>query len=90
MVVEWIGEVSDPERQIAVRHHIAEIGTVQYHRLREFEQHIVKLPNVVNGVLENLFVPGLDPGNYRLRLAIVDNTGGFLQTPFEVPFAVVR
>ncbi|MEZ4667114.1 MAG: transglycosylase domain-containing protein [Anaerolineae bacterium] len=46
--------------------------------------------NVVNGVLENLYVPGLDAGSYTMRLVIVDNTGGFLQTPFEVPFTVVH
>jgi penicillin-binding protein 1C len=43
---------------------------------------------VLNGVLENLYVPGLAPGNYRIRLVIVDNTGGFLQAPYEVPFTV--
>lgn len=46
--------------------------------------------NVVNGQLENLYIPGLAPGDYRLRLVIVDNTGGFLQAPYEVPFTVVR
>jgi hypothetical protein len=46
--------------------------------------------NVVNGQLENLYVPGLAPGDYRLRLVIVDNNGGFLQAPYEVPFTVVR
>ncbi len=44
--------------------------------------------NVVNGQLENLYVPGLVNGNYVLRLVIVDNGGGFLQAPYEVPFAV--
>ncbi|MBL8117260.1 MAG: transglycosylase domain-containing protein [Anaerolineae bacterium] len=44
--------------------------------------------NVVNGQLENLYVPGLVPGSYRMRLVIVDNGGGFLQTPYEVPFTV--
>lgn len=44
--------------------------------------------NVVNGQLENLYVPGLAPGNYVLRLVIVDSGGGFLQTPYEVPFSV--
>jgi hypothetical protein len=44
--------------------------------------------DVVNGQLENLFVPGLAPGNYVLRLVIVDNGGGFLQAPYEVPFVV--
>jgi penicillin-binding protein 1C len=44
--------------------------------------------NVVNGQLENLYVPGLTSGNYRLRLVLVDNTGGFLQAPYEVPFSV--
>ncbi len=46
--------------------------------------------NVVNGQLENLYVPGLAPGNYVLRLVIVDNGGGFLQAPYEVPFIVAR
>jgi hypothetical protein len=46
--------------------------------------------NVVNGQLENLYVPGLAPGDYRLRLVIVDNSGGFLQAPYEVPFTVAR
>lgn len=46
--------------------------------------------NVVNGQLENLYVPGLAPGNYVLRLVIVDNSGGFLQAPYEVPFIVAR
>jgi penicillin-binding protein 1C len=44
--------------------------------------------NVTNGYLENLFVPGLAPGDYRLRLVIVDAGGGFLQSPYEVPFTV--
>ena len=44
--------------------------------------------SVVNGQLENLYVPGLIPGNYRMRLVIVDHGGGFLQAPFEVPFSV--
>ncbi|MCB9453804.1 MAG: transglycosylase domain-containing protein [Anaerolineaceae bacterium] len=44
--------------------------------------------NVVNGQLENLYVPGLAPGSYRMRLVIVDQGGGFLQTPYEVPFMV--
>lgn len=44
--------------------------------------------SVVNGQLENLYVPGLAPGSYRMRLVIVDNSGGFLQTPYEVPFSV--
>jgi len=46
--------------------------------------------NVTNGELENLYVPGLAPGDYRLRLVIVDAGGGFLQQPYEVPFSVVR
>lgn len=44
--------------------------------------------SVVNGQLENLYVPGLSSGNYRMRLVLVDHGGGFLQTPFEVPFSV--
>ncbi len=44
--------------------------------------------NVVNGQLERLYVPGLEPGSYRIRLALVDWTGGFLQAPYEVPFSV--
>lgn len=44
--------------------------------------------SVVNGQLENLYVPGLTPGNYRMRLVLVDHTGGFLQAPYEVPFSV--
>jgi membrane peptidoglycan carboxypeptidase len=46
--------------------------------------------NVVNGQLENLYVPGLANGSYKLRLVIVDNGGGFLQPPYEVPFSVQR
>jgi penicillin-binding protein 1C len=46
--------------------------------------------NVTNGELENLYVPGLAPGDYRLRLVIVDAGGGFLQQPYEVTFSVVR
>ncbi len=44
--------------------------------------------NVVNGQLENLYVPGLAPGSYRMRLVIVDHGGGFLQAPYEVQFNV--
>jgi hypothetical protein len=44
--------------------------------------------SVINGQLENLYVPGLAPGNYRMRLVLVDHGGGFLQTPYEVPFSV--
>ena len=44
--------------------------------------------NVINGQLESLYVPALSPGSYRVRLAIVDWTGGFLQAPYEVPFTV--
>ena len=44
--------------------------------------------SVVNGQLENLYVPGLVAGSYRMRLVIVDNGGGFLQAPYEVPFTV--
>ncbi len=46
--------------------------------------------NIVNGQLENLYVPGLIAGSYRMRLVIVDNGGGFLQAPYEVPFTVVH
>jgi penicillin-binding protein 1C len=46
--------------------------------------------NVTNGELENLYVPGLSPGDYRLRLVIVDAGGGFLQQPYEITFSVVR
>ncbi|MEO8611987.1 MAG: transglycosylase domain-containing protein [Chloroflexota bacterium] len=46
--------------------------------------------NVTNGELENLYVPGLANGDYRLRLVIVDAGGGFLQQPYEVPFSVSR
>lgn len=44
--------------------------------------------SVVNGQLENLFVPGLSAGNYVMRLVLVDHGGGFLQAPYEVPFSV--
>jgi hypothetical protein len=50
----------------------------------------VHTDNVVNGKLDDLNVPGLQPGNYKVRLVIVDNTGGFLQPPYEVPFVVTR
>ncbi len=46
--------------------------------------------SVVNGQLENLYVPGLVNGSYRMRLVIVDNGGGFLQAPYEVPFTVAH
>ena len=38
--------------------------------------------------LENLYVPGLGSGNFTMRLVLVDNGGGFLQAPYEVPFSV--
>jgi penicillin-binding protein 1C len=44
--------------------------------------------SVFNGQLENLYVPGLASGSYRMRLVLVDHTGGFLQAPYEVPFSV--
>ena len=44
--------------------------------------------SVTNGQLENLYVPGLASGNYRVRLVLVDHGGGFLQAPYEVPFSV--
>ncbi len=44
--------------------------------------------SVVNGQLENLYVPGLAPGSYRMRLVLVDHSGGFLQAPYEIPFSV--
>jgi penicillin-binding protein 1C len=43
---------------------------------------------VINGQLENLFVPGLGPGNYTLRLVLVTSGGTFVQPPYEVPFTV--
>ncbi len=46
--------------------------------------------SIVNGQLENLYVPGLVNGSYRMRLVIVDNGGGFLQAPYEVPFTVAH
>ncbi len=46
--------------------------------------------SVVNGQIENLYVPGLVNGSYRMRLVIVDNGGGFLQAPYEVPFTVAH
>lgn len=46
--------------------------------------------SVVNGPLENLYVPALEPGNYVVRLVLVDNNAGFLQAPYEVPFTVTR
>jgi hypothetical protein len=44
--------------------------------------------SVSNGQLENLYVPGLGSGNFRMRLVLVDHGGGFLQAPYEVPFSV--
>ncbi len=44
--------------------------------------------SVTDGQLENLYVPGLGSGNFTLRLVLVDNGGGFLQAPYEVPFSV--
>lgn len=43
--------------------------------------------SVVNGQLENLYVPALQSGNYRIRLVLVKGAG-FVQTPYEVPFVV--
>lgn len=45
--------------------------------------------SVVNGPLENLYVPALAPGDYRVRLVIVQGAD-FLQAPYEVPFRVER
>lgn len=44
--------------------------------------------SVTNGQLENLYVPGLGSGNFRMRLVLVDHSGGFLQAPYEVPFSI--
>jgi hypothetical protein len=44
--------------------------------------------SVVNGQLENLFVPGLGSGNFTLRLVLVTSGGSFVQPPYEVPFSV--
>jgi penicillin-binding protein 1C len=44
--------------------------------------------SVVNGQLENLFVPGLGSGNFTLRLVLVTSGGTFVQAPYEVPFSV--
>lgn len=45
--------------------------------------------NVVNGPLENLpGYPGLQPGDYQLRLAVVGLDGNYVQDPYTVPFAV--
>ena len=38
----------------------------------------------------NALAPGLVNGSYRMRLVIVDNGGGFLQAPYEVPFTVAH
>jgi hypothetical protein len=35
-------------------------------------------------------VPGLASGSYVMRLVLVDNGGGFLQAPYEVPFTVAQ
>jgi penicillin-binding protein 1C len=43
--------------------------------------------SVVNGQLESLYVPALQPGSYRMRLVLVKGAG-FVQTPYEVPFVV--
>ncbi len=43
---------------------------------------------VINGQLENLFVPGLGSGSFTLRLVLVTSGGTFVQAPYEVPFSV--
>lgn len=43
--------------------------------------------SVINGQLEYLHVPSLQPGTYRLRLALVRG-GDFIQQPYEVTFTV--
>jgi len=43
--------------------------------------------SVTNGQLEFLHVPSLQPGNYRLRLALVKG-GDFIQQPYEIVFTV--
>jgi len=46
--------------------------------------------NVVNGQLESLpGFPGLQPGDYQVRLAVVGNDGNYVQDPYTVPFQVV-
>ncbi|MEQ8675834.1 MAG: transglycosylase domain-containing protein [Aggregatilineales bacterium] len=45
--------------------------------------------SVVNGQLEILpGPPGLQPGNYRLRLVVVGLDSNHLQQPYEIPFTV--
>ncbi|RMF82945.1 MAG: hypothetical protein D6737_00095 [Chloroflexi bacterium] len=44
--------------------------------------------SVVNGQLETLFVPGLQPGDYELQLAVVGFDGNYVQQPYTVPFRV--
>jgi hypothetical protein len=44
---------------------------------------------VVNGQLETLpGPPGLQPGNYQLRLVVVGNDGNYVQPPYVIPFVV--
>jgi hypothetical protein len=43
--------------------------------------------SVVNGQLENLYVPALDPGNYELRLVVVGHDHQQIQAPYVVPFS---
>jgi hypothetical protein len=46
--------------------------------------------SVTNGQLEFLpGFPGLQPGDYQLRLAVVGNNGNYVQEPYTVPFTVI-
>ncbi len=47
--------------------------------------------SVVNGQLEFLpGFPGLQPGDYQVRLAVVGNDGNYVQEPYTVPFRVTQ
>ncbi len=44
--------------------------------------------SVVDGQLEFLYVPALQPGDYELRLAIIGHNAEPVQAPYTVPFSV--
>ncbi len=80
------------------------IGTVQFSPEVQFYKLEIIGPNfpdwttfgsthnqsVINGQLEELYVPSLQPGNYQIRLILINNNGGVVQQPYVVPIRVER
>jgi len=94
--------ISSPSSGQVLTEPVPVIGTVQFNRDQADFYHLyiqggqfqdwTALGNphqesVTNGVLEELHVPSLQPGTYRLRLALVKG-GDFIQQPYEVVFTV--